>query len=176
MQPAAAFTYMDLVLRYVASFLYFCVSMERFCVFVSSSENNLNQFICAARFVRYLIGRCRAAARHRCSAPLCAARPAAGCWWRSCCGATASRWRPSSPSGCSCRTRWRCTAASRCWPACRTVRGTLARCLRGTSTPAASSSSARTAPSNKRHALSSSCKKIKFRSLAKHETRAYWKR
>jgi hypothetical protein len=37
MQLTAAFMYIDLVLRNVASFLYFCDSIDRFCAFVSNS-------------------------------------------------------------------------------------------------------------------------------------------
>lgn len=44
-QPAAAFTYKDFVFKYVASFLYFCVSMERFCVFVSNSKQSIISLI-----------------------------------------------------------------------------------------------------------------------------------
>lgn len=33
----APLTYIDFLFRYVASFLYFCDNMDRFCVFVSSS-------------------------------------------------------------------------------------------------------------------------------------------
>lgn len=36
--PAATFTYVDFMLRYAASFLYFCDNIERFCAFVSNSE------------------------------------------------------------------------------------------------------------------------------------------
>lgn len=35
--PAAAFTYIDFIFKYVASFLYFCDNMERFWAFVSNS-------------------------------------------------------------------------------------------------------------------------------------------
>lgn len=37
--PTAAFTYIDFVFKYVASFLYFSVNIERFCVFVFNSIN-----------------------------------------------------------------------------------------------------------------------------------------
>lgn len=39
--PTAAFTYIDFVFKYVASFLYFSVNIDKFWVFVFSSENRL---------------------------------------------------------------------------------------------------------------------------------------
>jgi hypothetical protein len=46
MQLTAAFMYIDLVLRNVASFLYFCDSIDRFCAFVSNSvtDNYITQW------------------------------------------------------------------------------------------------------------------------------------
>ena len=38
MTPTAAFMYIDFVFRNVASFLYFCDNIDKFCAFVSSSE------------------------------------------------------------------------------------------------------------------------------------------
>uniref|UniRef100_A0A336MRP2 CSON003649 protein n=1 Tax=Culicoides sonorensis TaxID=179676 RepID=A0A336MRP2_CULSO len=36
--PAAALTYIDFLFKYVASFLYFADNIDKFCVFVSSSD------------------------------------------------------------------------------------------------------------------------------------------
>lgn len=41
MKPAAALTYIDFVFKYVASFLYFCDNIDRFCVFVSNSKKQI---------------------------------------------------------------------------------------------------------------------------------------
>lgn len=38
---AAAFTYIDFRFKYVASFLYFCDSIDRFCVLESSSDKTV---------------------------------------------------------------------------------------------------------------------------------------